>query len=285
MKTNVLTLIITLVVGTILAGALLAPVIADATKTTEVITNDGPRMSPLGEDTITVTYSADNWKINDRDLGFGSFPITQGTIMIFGQTGSNRAGLLYISENGEYVRNNVVRNGEYTWIYDGANKTVTSTAIVNDHTYTSSNTYLEEIYYNDPNGDYTWFGAKPTNAYIPENWDRFNAWSNEALHFYSIIGDTITVDGSIAGEGTTATLTTEDVPEYVGIKNITSYTLNIEGQDPITCRGYILPYQMTAELTDHLTPGQIALMNAIPVMVIVALLMAAIGAIALRRAD
>ena len=42
---------------------------------------------------------------------------------------------------------------------------------------------------------------------------------------------------------------------------------------------------MTAELANHLTPGQIALLNAIPIMVIVALLMAAVGAVALRRAD
>ena len=41
MRTNVLTLIITLVVGIILTGALLGPVISDATETETTFTNEG----------------------------------------------------------------------------------------------------------------------------------------------------------------------------------------------------------------------------------------------------
>lgn len=265
------------IVITVLAGVLM-PVLGDATAKTDTFINEGPRMSPLGENTITITYSNDDWKINDRDLGFGSFPITQGTIMIFGQTGASRAGFFYQSENDNYTRSNVNRSGEYTWVYDGSAKTVDVIAVVSGTTYTSSHTYIGEIYYNDPNGEYAWFGEKPANAYIPEDWSKFNAWSIEATHFYAIIGDTITVDGEVVTEGVSTTLVLEDVPDHVGIKNISSYTLDIEGQDPISCRGYILPYKVTAERAVHFTDSQNAIFAAIPVMVIIALL---IGVVAL----
>ena len=57
-KMNVLTLIITLVVGVILTGALLGPVVSDATKTTETFTNEGYfTMDKYGTDTdITIVW-------------------------------------------------------------------------------------------------------------------------------------------------------------------------------------------------------------------------------------
>lgn len=269
-------------VGCILVAGFI-PVVGESVSATGTFTNDGARMSPLGTDTITITYANDNWKINERDLGFGSFPITQGTIMVYGQERAGVAGLLYFSENDTYTRNNVNRGGEYTLEYIGETKTVNISAVVNGTTYTSTHNYIEEIYYNDPSGAFVWFGEKPTPAYIPDNWNRFNAWSYETQHFYAIIGDVITVDGSDVTDSVTPTLTTSDISGYIGVKNIISYTLDLGDDNIIPCRGYILPYQITAEKVTHADDNTASIISMIPFILIMGIVIMFIGVVLVRR--
>ena len=287
-KTNVLTLIITLVVGVILTGALLGPVISDATKTHETFHNDGLYYMENPSESISVKFLGDSaWEINGETLEYTNIGATN----------------IIVTDN-TFVRNNgQVRGGAYaTWTAADltiGNGTITGTATVSGSSKPISWTY-DYVYVatNDDSAAYL-MKSNTKDAYIKADSEvigmgistvKDSTGSNNTAEFKVIVDDL------------TATVTTTN--QYVTVSNIlvnatavdgyedlylfTSVTFDATWGDYTTHLTYnivIVPSEVTAELSDHLTPGQISLMGAIPIMVIVALLMAAVGAIALRRAD
>lgn len=249
MKTeSIVGLIVTTVVAIIIIGSLLAPVVSSVSGE-QTYTNDGYRMSAVGSDTVTISYADSNWNVNGTDIGIGNMPISQGTVMVYGLN-DTRAGFLYT--NGDsYSRNSIALADETTIEYVGETKTVniTTTLASNSTTYTSSYTYLDEVYYYDSEGDYVWQSSYTEGIYVPDNWTPFNCWSVDATHFYAILGsiDTILVDAEENPDGVTYSLELNDVDGVSGVKTIGTYTLNISDEDPITCRGFIIPYEVTGE--------------------------------------
>lgn len=272
------------IVIALLVTAVLMPVINSSTNDKITFTNDGVRMSPVGEDDVTITYDGNfTWTIAGEAYAAAERPITQGTIMFYGVGNSTRTAYMYINNNDTYTRHNVMNGDQDTIVYHGSTKTVDITTILasNGNTYSSTYPYVGEIYYYDEDGDYVWFGEKPTPAYIPDEWDRFNAWSIGSTNFYAIIGDSIMVDGVLSPEGVTYEDVIEDVAGISGVRKIESYTINIPDQDPIACRGYILPYQVTGTIgaMDNIAP----ILTMIPILITAGVLIGIVGAIFTRR--
>ena len=58
-----------------------------------------------------------------------------------------------------------------------------------------------------------------------------------------------------------------------------------ENTSNLTYSYFIVPASVTSELTNHLSNGEIAILNALPILIIVALVVMAAGALYLKRDD
>ena len=313
-KMNALTLIITLVVGVILTGALLGPVINDATKTTETFTNTGylrlGEISSEDPDTYTITWTYENphqFIVNDEiyTMPDGN---TTGSVFPYTMFATDGWGLRY-TQTGGNVDLNLYGSGENSQLLWYATTTDTNTVTITINGGTASfvknggsavNMTYTNMFIPDNDGE---FILKKGNspAYLNSESVIYSTGRTSASFGANAFAININLNGNVEGvnvnvlapSGFTSSNVVIDSSEVDGYENLYSFnkvTFDITQDSTSITVGatyaqVIVPYQVTAELSEHLTPGQISLMGAIPVMVIVALLMAAVGAIALGRND
>lgn len=304
-KMNALTLIITLVVGVILTGALLGPVISDATKTEQTFENEGyfylQKITAADEGTYTFSYTFDG----ETNLTFNGEPVDLGgitnpvTLATDGADWFVRYGL-----NNEYVGLQIFGTdlvsggyGTTSMTIEFSGGTVTATRITDgsDTPTVDTKTYNEAWIYSPEKSDYVMKKADST-AYMHADSEYVAAGQTTIKQWFDslcIVGnnESFTVDLLVPEEDLTVTnqtVVSTAVNGYNDLYALSKLTFTASYDDASTDATYsyfIVPAEVTSELTNHLTPGQISLMGAIPVMVIVALLMIAVGAIAYRRAD
>ena len=309
-KMNALTLIITLVVGVILTGALLGPVVNDATKTEATFTNEGyfymQKISAEDTNTYTLTYEYDpdavtySYTYNGDAIDTSNWPAQplNVTLATDGETWLVRAGLNeYIGLQG--FGTDINGGGHNTWktvaTFEEGTITITYTNS-SDVTSTKTGTYTDLWIYSPTPTDYVMKKADKAayllndSEYLAMGVTSMSAW-NTVIQITGTVEDftaTIVYPPNLTTTVTNKAIDSETVSGYNGLNSLDKLTFTInDGTTSVnaTYSYFIVPAEVTSELTNHLTPGQISLMGAIPVMVIVALLMAAIGAIALRRAD
>lgn len=297
MKTNLLTLAITLTIGVILAGSLLMPVISDAQKNTndtlinEVSEGMTFKLDGVDDYNLTTTDSVRAWLINgtavDMYSAAGALAITDkcrfekngGYVSLYDATGSRIANLSGVANKVvvEYTAETKVFS---VTTYTGAGD---SAELANTYTYN-----VENILYYIPGGDY---GAIQTNG-DPDISYYVNDLSEVIAGGAYTTGD---LDTSYFAEGTTvyvgnssytASGTATTVKEYTDAIKGSSYSITVtDGEDSETFTPYtvFVPLKVIAHTSEQ--NGQIALYGAIPILVIVGLLMAAIGAIYTKRDD
>ena len=315
-KMNVLTLIITLVVGVILTGALLGPVISDATTTEKTFENNGYYpLTKVDENTeatiVWDTADPEAFTINDVRIDFP----TTGRLTILGSdsicmrynTASNTHQIqVFGSYSGvqDYKALTESAGGTLTAVISGGVVTVTVGTDSPKSFDLGNDAYL--LAPNNVNADYVAVMKITTEkAYLLGDSEVVICGisvSNNQSQAIGVFGkgnmtdgiqfDTFFEGSSYSGAGVTFTDVTtysEEINGYKDLYALEKYTATINyGNDQTSAATYsyfIVPSEVVAEKSVHLTPGQISLMGAIPVMVIVALLMVAVGAIALRRAD
>lgn len=285
METNKLVagIVATAIAVIVLAGVLMPALDGATSPKTIVYTNDGVRMSPVGDSEVTITFNNNVWSIGDNVLGLGDFPISQGTQMLYGVNHTNDGGYLYTNDSDTYSRSLVKKGDNSTFIYDGTTKTLNVTVIRGANTYTGSYQYHGEVYYNDPSGNYIWSSEKPSTVYIPDDWSQFNCWSVGAQHFYAVIGDDYILADGTESETAYCVKTTSNIDRTTGVKILNSCQLFLtEDADPIDCRGYILPYQISATYTPP-TNDYSAIFGAIPIIIIVTILLGVVTIFVYRR--
>lgn len=318
MKTNVLTLIIMLVVGIILAGSLLAPVISVATATTDTYTNDGyyrmTHYDATSDHTMFWTYEKpDIVTVDSEDVKLTYPTVAGSSVTVIADT--DWIFRLYIGPSGPAFIDYIPSTGGITraTVADSMTLTVTFTsgsmsASFSDGT-TKTGTYAD-IWLPSNNGELTMKKADKT-AYVlgdseivgygissPLNHNGQAISNGYGIYLVGTYDDGITgtiwrgTNGALSDFACQATAEDSHKNLYIFDKITTTFTLTetvdsetVTTDTTLTYNYVIVPYQVTAEKTQHLAPGEIAIMNAIPIMVIVALLMLAVGAIAYRRAD
>lgn len=284
MKTNILTLIITLVVGVIFAGALIAPVISDAQKTIgpEVeYTNAGHGYALISSNSdITATLTDTSITIGENEYtsdGSTYWMIASDTFAIWYGGGVNHPILITDRTNeGELYQpwidtaSITMSNGTYEITYTP----VGEGAI--EETYTNTYTW---IMVPSENGEYISVDAGSTNYIKSLNDLIFSGYysTGENDTYYSLKNGTAKAGeytASVSGtltlvEGTTDVYTVTNPLMHVGDEEFTPFM-----------------YLVKQNVTGHAASGaSYSLLGAIPIMVIVALVMVAVGAIAYRRAD
>lgn len=280
MNNKLIPLCITLVVGIILAGSVLMPVLNDATTTEKTFENTGYYyMTDVGADE-SYTYEfvsspAKAWTVNGEAL---TFPEGAFNVIVTDEH--------FVRSNGQIESSSV------------ASMTVTVTAESITGTYTASGVdhdidwAVDGFYGAVPTKDSFIMTAPDATTYVNSDTEVIGfGISNLSGQYpiFHIVGDmenvTITSpDSSITISNVAINKTAVD--GFIDLYKFESITFDATKGDntaEITYNRVIVPTEVTAELTNHLTPGQIALISAIPVLVIVALLVVAVGVVARRN--
>lgn len=308
-KTNVLTLIITLVVGVILTGALLGPVISDAVETESTFENDGlfymTKYSASDSIPTVVWDSANphNVTVGEDVVGLSENNTPIAWSYIFADTWAVR---YLVDNNGTYAQYFGEGSGVLLGASTSDNNTLTvsfseGTATLTNGTTTKTASY-EDIFVISSEGNYVMKNSSEA-AKVLVNTDvyvvgrtilTFTSSTPLNIHFMGSIGggfgDSEVIYPTSGYELSDFTVNAEVVNGYIDLYSLENVSFNItetssEIQKTATYSQFVVPTEVTAEHSSHLTPGQISLMGAIPIMVIVALLITAVGAIALRRND
>ena len=298
MKANILTLAITLTVGIILAGSLLMPVISDATTTEKTFLNKGYyEMTYTEADDVSMTWdSTDPHKVTVNDVVIdlpatadlpGPINIICGDDWFIRYTGT---GLQFYPSTGSSVNAG-----------SGVDMTVTAsegtvTITTNAEPAVTKTAYYTFLYVVSENGAYV---MKNTNeaAYVHKDSEIYGIGRSTVTGGYVKIKITGSIDdGFTASEVGSSAYTFGDITvnyttesEYIDLYRLSSLQFAVtdssENTSNLTYSYFIVPASVTSELTNHLSNGEIAILNALPILIIVALVVMAAGALYLKRDD
>ena len=306
MKANILTLAITLTVGIILAGSLLMPVISDATTTEETFRNDGVFNYGVfsTDDTYTLVYnSTTGISVNGTPITIeGVTPGTSSTrysiiamenaIVRYGSNADGYACQIFgTNTDNQYMTNSY--DDLTATIADGKLSIVASSSGGATTTKTFEFTTMYAIV---PSEDKAIMKIATGDVYIKGDSDLYasgqttvTSWSN-IFHFEGTYDDGITITSPAIPTATYENVkwNIEPVKGFIDLYKLTSIEFDIVYNDTTTHAVYSyfgVPSSVTAERSQHLSPGEIAIVNAIPILIIVALVMMAAGALYLKRDD
>ena len=289
MKTNILTLVITLVVGVILAGSLLVPVLNDAQSTIGPdVTYTSVNLNPNPGNFDALTTSTDiEYTISTDGITYNGDSMTWNRTL-------NR-GILIYSDAGYITVKTDDSPSPAVVVYNITDSTITNTTLTVPVTISVSNgavvageTTLFEFtkgFYNvNEGGKYACvynLNNYTQSPYIKSDLDvisygMYTTGENDTYYEY-VNGEIVTHEEFTNGITVTKTL----VEGTTDIYKLTGFEIDVGGET-------FTPYYVfiPASVTGHAASGaEYALLGAIPIMVIVAILMVAIGAIAYRRAD
>ena len=285
---NLLTLVITLVVGIILAGSLLVPVITDAQHATSDISTalNGNNSSYTAETTDYVYFaSSDTETINGKAISVGEYTqVITTDAGVFYKIGSNEYTLFIPGENvkkyialgtsGPNSAPNItatVKNGVFTVSY-GSNEYTAN--VTNAYAYTGDGEYSES-------GSWPSFITNKGTSGLITVGDGYYT----SLNGIAIIDDWTTGEGTFNYYSNDWVESSAPVTWDVVDNGDGSYTISnivIDSTDGFLNTHRVL-YQN--EYWTYTPTAVSNLLGAVPILVIVAILMVAVGAIAYRRAD
>lgn len=272
MKTNILTLIITLVIGVILTGSLLMGVISDSEKTlgTPVDYANSTYNGYVGTYDIKDGFTITNSNVVDGEALVDSANTANRLVFTdtFYVTYRSSGAWQIISADG-------VESGTDTLACTASNgaATFTSTSLG-----TKEYTYSIAYVFSGTDGEYI-INSSFTHSrtiYVTDISDVFlatNQTVGDTTYFVTIKDGKIT-SGSTEG---TMTYTTSEVGNAKGVVEVTSLVPNINGAD-INLAILLVP----ASVTGYEPNANTALVGAIPVLVIVALVIACIAVLRVK---
>lgn len=297
MKTNILTLAITLTVGIILAGSLLMPVLSDATTTEKTFTNSGAFFMTDADDTYTLTYDpSGKFIVNGEDIAFTELPSGERVTIISTEefllrfaVGSNvNYALAFIDAThwGDICKDTQAYSTTLTF----NNGTLTISANGTDTTYTYTSDSFRGI---AKNGGYVMTLANTptkvnsdTTIIVGNGLTQVTTWHDRFYIEGTVENMTVTAPTGITISDITVNST--PIEGYIDLVEFTSIQFKAtdgENDTDATYNRVIVPAEVTAELSQHLAPGEIAILNALPILIITALVVMAAGALYLKRDD
>ena len=301
-KTNLLTLVVTLTVGIILAGSLLMPVLSDATTTEKTFENEGVFnygiFTPDDEYTLTYTQTTGELIVNDVVVpGFDTLNKAYSIVA------TDDYLARYGSTSGGYYLQNIGYEGANLFVDSGVTATITIsdgdlsvTWVKADNTTVTKTVTFTEMYAIVPTTNNAIMKVAADQVYIKGDSELYASglttitlWTN-MFHFEGTYNDGITITSPTFPTATYDNIewNIEPVSGYVDLYKLTSIEFDITYNDTVTHATYSyfgVPEKVTAELSQHLNTGEIALLNALPVLVIIGLVLAGVGAIFVRNRD
>ncbi len=294
MEMKIPAIAITAVVVVIVLAGVLMPVLDDATEVNETFTNEG--LWRMSENSNGNTYQFDNtdktWSLN------GDVIITNA-----GDSSKANSGVVVLDDlsvraNG-WIRGHSLSGNSTTTVVTNANDEI----VISGNGLSGNGTYAMQGYGADPDGNYL---MTPYNSSVYMLGDspiyatgvsEYTGGSRFIVHIEGTIADGVTITVSSIRNGNTLTdvsvtnvqINSTEVEGYKNLYKLTGITADVSftsqsgENDPVSESGsisytsYVVPYEVTAEKSVHFTDNQNAIFAAIPIMVIVALLIAVVA--------
>lgn len=302
---NMIGKVVGITVALICVAVILMPVLSDATTTEKTFDNTADalwQVDKLDSDSEYVfewTYEdPTNATVNGKTVA-----LTNGTLVCAADTFLLRYGL---DSTGYYLQSvpgstfNVI---VYSAGTNQGNLTVeasagTFTATIETTSTTTSTTTFTEGYGIVADGEYVM--KSPTQeAYVLGDSEIFamgltainSVWYN-LFQIEGTVDDGVTVnniypEGAYTASDISVNATeNEDYLDLYELSSITFLATNAEDSSitkDCTYNYFIVPAEVTAELSQHLSAGEIAIIGAIPVMIIVVIVLMSVGLIVSRR--
>ena len=281
MKTNLLTLVITLTLGIILTGSLLMPVLDDYEDSTyENYTYGGTFLgADIGGEDTTITadlsLSSNTYTVtvNGEDItslipANGNQPIlmwTEGLIQVAGTNGTDGVLKAYFHDTTSNT-NKAISNATHIQV-STASGVLTAILTVGgtDTTYTSD---FDWIGYADEDGKQKMILRDTTKPIYFTNVNQIYVagWTQNAV--VSSVGEELTITGSVTGS---MTITKTDLGNgaYSTLSTDIDYTINNTAWNPLYL---IIPGEVSVQIEG--TGVYVSLLSAIPILIIVGLVLA-----------
>lgn len=306
---RIIGLVIALVVGGLLVGGLLIPSIEAMTATEKTFENEGYyHMSAYdnaksGDYTITWAIEKPTTLVID-DIEYNMTEILTAKNLYFSIFASDGAYMRAAIGNA----NNMIlqchnSSGNAMMALDSSNTNLVSMSItidadsidvtrVTDSTVNVSASYSEWIYVLDPNGHYI-MKDKDKSAYVgDEDIIILAGVTNVATTPATPVGvyghgtiDNLVIESGYPDDDTTYSnivVNSQAVSSYIGLNSVGNITFDMtrgEVTTAATYSYYLVPAQVTAELTNHMDATQIAMFGVISILGIVALVVVAANGI------
>ena len=293
MDNKILTLCITLVLGVILVGSLLVPVLNDSEKDYKV-TNGFGNLATLdadGSDVINgeitqtkIEINTDSWTRADLTYNWTA-PIVADTFVV----------KTLVTSGGVSIAFAYILNGTSTVLTTDSNHVATVSVAAEEGTAEITVTYSDStsdtsltipynwIVYMDKEGNHViqtlpWTGTFDYIAYFNDFSDIRGA-SYKSTTFYSYVGENLTYGTT----SYTASATTSDVSGVVNVHMMSNNGANLVFDTNKYIDIIVAP--LTVYGTTEAMDGYANLFNVLPILVIISLVLGAVGFIMVRRQD
>ena len=292
MKTNLLTLVITMTVGIILVGSLLSPILEDTEKDYKV-TNGFGNLATLDDDVndaisgvinqSKIEINSDSWTRGDLTYNW-TCPLVADTFIVKTLVTSNAVSISFaciISGTSTILTTD--SNSVATLAIEAEEGSASVTITYSDSTPDTSLTIpYTWVAYMDKDGDHVvqtlpWAGTFSYLAYY-NNIEDLRGADFKSGSFYSYVGYDVTYGTT----SYTASATTTDVSGVVNVHCMDNNGSNFKFNS-INIGVIVAP--LTVYGTTETMDGYAGLLNVLPLLLIVGILVGAVGFIALRRQD
>lgn len=286
MKTNILTLVITLTLGVILAGSLLMPVVTSAIEDnqTTVVNNVGGKWHMVQVDEVaTASWDGTTCLVNDSEITFGStYSFITADTFCCRWTSSSRTATIFNFGFDEDGTTPLANTAYSTWTMTAQNGVATFTNLA-DETQTTT-------------VEYNWLFVPTPTASAPSEWamtaGTSTYWVTDKTPIYiSSTDGRIVIEGTIDdlkvtsnGEPAEFVVNAEEISGYEEkVWKVTSIVVTAYSGTEYTFNRMVFPYSIV--LTNEGAAAYVSLYAVIPIMVILGLVVSAVGAIVVKRND
>lgn len=296
MKLNILNSIVMIAVAIICVATILVPVISDATDNAVVKYNNPISTYAEANDDFTanveLTESGYTWTVNGvaqtTVTSVSDNLITSDTFLLGFLEGE---GVLFFSAYYEgSVHILVVKSGEFSYTDQVLTFSITDTT---DGVHTAS-APIEWLYYAADNGKYTSITATTDTEVYLNNLNQLKGahWIRSASGFYSLTGTEVkygygVIDPLLTAEGSVQTTDLRGGVIKVTLDPATGYTFtaDLSGTDTeVTATNFVVPIEVVGEKI----PGGLSaasLLAVLPILVILAIVLGAMGIIVRSKND
>lgn len=298
MNMKLIPLVITLVVGIILAGSVLMPVINDVTAKSDTFVNEGYFYvdSVENQDSMTYKFEDGALTINDEVVA-----LPTGSEYPDGLTIFYTEHICVRYDDGYFKVRGVANHNCYYMDVTVEEGTITGTYQWTDTPATVNWTYTEFVGMVGESTNRVMGKSMPhfmnSDSYLETTGlSNFGTIGYAVVHIAGSIEDGVTVNLYNQGSGAALTNLTvsniqidkTDVTDYVDLYKINKITFDVtDGANTATATYtiYTIPASVTADRANPMPDGQAAILTAIPVLIITALVVMAAGALYLKRDD
>lgn len=293
---GIITVAVTVTVAVIVLAGLLMPALDDATEVNRTVYNKGVfRMTDSDTDLYSLTYDpTGKFVINGVDYPFAEFPAGRWTLIStdafmfrFQAYSSEKYALIISDLNANTTIASTDLTASRTWTFEDG--TYTGYDGVTTRSYTS-----ESFRAYDPNGSCIMTNGvdkpvvKGDSSIIIGHGLTIVAGSNVPFYISGTVDDgvTVTTKDTVTVSNIAVNAIESDSLKGCYVLNSVTFDATLSGTTvSATYDRIIVPYEITAELNQHLTDSQNALLAVIPILVIVAILLGMVAVVLRSRMD